>query len=136
MENEPTTTTLNGDNTDAHSQVNGNADNQSRHSSRAGSAKSGRSKATSVREAVTMDDVDGRKPTPPIGGGSPRPEIITNGDQQPSANVKAKPPTPPVAVFDTPNGDDNDDINNQDDDRINAEQQAIVSVSFSITKFA
>lgn len=128
MENEPTSATLNGDNTDAHSQVNGNADNVSRHSSRVGSAKSGRSKATSVREGVNIDDVDGRKATPPTGGRSPKPEIITNGDQHPTTNVVAKPPTPPVATFDTPNEDYNDDTVNEDDDRLNTEAQAIVSI--------
>lgn len=131
MENEPTTTTLNGDNTDAHSQVNGGAaDNLSRHSSRVGSAKSGRSKAASVREAVNIDEIDGRKPTPPIANGSPRPEQVTNGDQHPSAVAKTKPPSPVVPAFDAPNGDHHEDLNDQDDDRINSEVQAIVSLSF------
>lgn len=128
MENEPTSTTLNGDNTDAHSQVNGAADNLSRHSSRAGSAKSGRSKAASIREAVNIDDIDGRRPTPPITNGSPKPDAVANGDQHASAIAKTKPPSPVVPAFDTPNGDHHEDLNDEDDDRMNSDAQAIVSV--------
>lgn len=128
MDNEPTTATANGDNTDTHSQINGNTDNVSRHSSRVGSARSGRSKAASVREAVTIDETENRKSSPTVPA-SPKPDVTTTSDRQPSAAVKSKPQSPAVPVLDTPTGDYNDDMINQDDDYSTAEVDAIVSVA-------
>lgn len=126
MDNEPSAAIINGDNTDTHSQVNETTDNVSRHSSRVGSARSGRSKAASVREAVAIDDEENRKQSGNVASTSPKPEVTTNGDRQPSAVVRSKPQSPIVPALDTPTGDFNDDMNNQDDDGT-AEMNAIVS---------
>jgi hypothetical protein len=129
MENEPTTAVINGDATDTHSQVNEAADNASFHSSRAGSARSGRSKAASVREATAIDDnTDGRKPSP-IAVTSPKLDGINNVERQPSAQVKPKPPSPTPPTFDTPNGDYTDETITQDDDYWKAEA-SIVGIYF------
>jgi len=125
MDNEPISAIINGDNTDTHSQVNEAADNTSRHSSRVGSSRSGRSKAASVREAVAIDDLDGQKPSV-IAPTSPKPDVITNGDAQHSVLVKSKPQSPTVPVFDTPGGEYNDDLVNQDDDYLKSEIHAVV----------
>jgi hypothetical protein len=129
MDNEPIAVVTNGDNTDTHSQINGTTDNASRHSSRTGSARSGRSKAASVREAVVIDDLTERKPSA-TAAGSPKPDVTTNGDRQPSTAVQAKPPSPVVPVFDSASGVYNDDLANQDDDYLQAEIEAIVSLNF------
>jgi hypothetical protein len=126
MDNEPSPAIVNGDNTDTHSQVNGAADNASHHSSRAGSARSGRSKAASVREAIAIDDLDNRKGSA-AAATSPKADVITNGHRQPSAVVKSKPQSPVIPVFDTPNGEFNDDLINQDDDHGKSELDVIVS---------
>lgn len=129
MENELTTAIVNGDHTDTHSQVNGAADNVSHHSSRAGSVRSGRSKATSIREATAIDDLNGHKPSP-TAPASPKPNGITHGERQHSATAKSKPQSPTVPILDTPDGgDDNDDIFNQGDDYWKAEV-AIVRFHF------
>jgi hypothetical protein len=136
MDNEPTSAIINGDNTDTHSQVNEPADNTSRHSSRVGSSRSGRSKAASVREAFAIDDLDGRKPSE-IVVTSPKPDVITNGDRQHSAVVKSKPQSPTAPVFDTHDGEYNDDLINQDDDYVKPEIHAIVRlINFYIFKFS
>jgi hypothetical protein len=132
MENEPITAVINGDNTDTHSQVNGAADNASHHSSRAGSARSGGSKAASVREATAIDDANERKPSPTVPA-SPKAVAATNGERQPSATVKSKPQSPVVPIVDTPNVDDNDDMMNQEEDPWKAEA-AIVRSDFLMKK--
>ena len=113
MDNEPISTLNNGDNTDTHSQVNGNADNVSRHSSRAGSARSGRSKAASVREATAIDGAVEQKPSV-NGAASPKPNVVTNGDGQHATVMKSKPPSPSVPVIDTPSGEYDEMINQED----------------------
>ena len=130
MENEPITAVINGDNTDTHSQVNGNADNASHHSSRAGSARSGRSKAASVREATAIDDTNERKPSPTVPA-SPKAVAPTNGERQPSATVKPQSPT--VPIVDTPNVDDMDDMMNQGEDTWK-DEEAVVRFNFSRRK--
>ncbi len=127
MDNEPTSAIINGDNTDTHSQVNGAADNVSRHSSRVGSSRSGRSKAASVREAVAIDELGDRKPSSP-GPTSPKLDGITNGDRQHSILVKSKPQSPVIPVLDTPSAEFNDELINQDDDYIRSGIEAIVSL--------
>lgn len=128
MENEPTTDIINGDNTDTHVQVTEAADNLSHHSSRAGSARSGRSKAASVREATAIDEIDGRKQSP-TAVTSPKPDGIVTVERQPSATVKSKPQSPAPPVLDTPNGGYHDDAENQDDDYEKSEA-AIVRFRF------
>jgi len=127
MDNEPTSAIINGDNTDTHSQVNGTADNASRHSSRIGSARSGRSKAASVREAVVLDNLDDRKP-PVTAAASPRPDVTTNGDRQHSAAIRSKIPSPTVPVVDTPGDEFNDDMIDQNGDHGKSELEDIVSL--------
>ena len=130
MDNEATSTIIPTDQTDTQSQSGKKTDNASRHSSRVGSARSERSKATSGREATTIDDTN-RK-----GSGaaqSPKP----NGERQGSPTLlKSKPPSPtiptiaPGALVDTSNGDFNDDLNIQDEVDNNAEIEAIVRETF------
>jgi hypothetical protein len=130
MDNEPAPPIINGDTTDTHSQAGGIADNASRHSSRVGSARSGRSKAASIREATTIDGLNDQKPPK---AASPKPDALTNGDRQPSAVVKSKPasprvPVPAVPVVDTPAAEYDDEVTNQDDDFVRSESEAIVSL--------
>lgn len=125
MENEGNTAIANGGTTDTHSQVNGHADNVSRHSSRVGSARSGRSKAASLREAVTLDDAEGRKQSA-VASQSPKPDVTTNGDRAPSPTLKVKPPSPAVPAHDAFDGDFQDDSIHLDDEHSQAGTEAIV----------
>jgi hypothetical protein len=136
MDNEPISTLNIGDNTDTHSQVNGGADNASRHSSRAGSARSGRSKAASVREATAIDGAVEQKPSA-NGTTSPKPNVVTNGDGQHPTVMKSKPPSPSVPVVDTPSGE-YDEMMHQDDGLTRSETEDIVNkflIKISFFKF-
>jgi hypothetical protein len=127
MDNEPSF--ANGDNTDTHSQVNEVTDNASRRSSRVGSARSGRSKAASHREATAIDGSNDRKLSA-VAATSPKPNVITNGDAQHPTVMKSKPPSPLLPLLDTPSGD-YDEMMNPEDGYAKSELEAIVSL-FSI----
>jgi len=125
MENEPSSAVVNGDNTDTQSQANGQTDNVSRHSSRVGSARSGRSKAASIREAVALDEVDGRQQSATAAAQSPKPDAPTDGDRVPSPTLKFE-PTPVVAAADEFQEDEVNPVDD-DDDRYQAALNEIVS---------
>ncbi|CAF1063283.1 unnamed protein product [Rotaria sordida] len=124
MDNEATTVINNGDNTDTNLPANIPTDNGSRRSSRVGSARSGRSKAASVREAPAVDGSNERK-TSANGVTSPKPDVITNGDRQHSAVVNSKPASPIVPIVDTPSGEFDDDNMNQEDGHVKSEIESI-----------
>ena len=129
MDNEPTSEVVNADNidTDLPVNVNSNTDNISRHSSRLGSARSGRSKAQSVREATAIDGSEDQKSSG-TAATPPNPEITTNGDRHLSAVVKSKRSSPVVPVFDTPSGEYDDDGANQDEPYVKSDIEYIVSL--------
>lgn len=127
MDNEPDSATQNTDNGDTNLTVNAQAENASRHSSRAGSARSGRSKAISLREATAIDGAQERKASG-SSTKSTKPVEATNGEQQPSATVKSKPPTPVVPIIDTPSGEYDDDMMNGDAGHGKSEIDSVVSL--------
>lgn len=132
MENEPNATIINADNTtDTHLQPNGVADNVSRHSSRVGSARSGRSKATSLREATAIDGATERKTSGSVRG-SPKPDATISAERVASALAKSKPGSPAIPIIDTPSGEFDDDGVNQESGRIRPEIEAIVISSIKI----